>query len=103
MHLSTGAASGLSRAGHWEEARALKVCAPGTYWALSPIFRACELLDETRSDGFGLGLFVVKSAADLLGHASRFASRLDTAPARRGGSVPFQRGSQRISPGVRPD
>ena len=36
--------------------------------ALSTIFRAFQRADETRPDGLGLGLFIVKHAADLLGH-----------------------------------
>ncbi len=36
--------------------------------ALSAIFRAFQRADESRPDGLGLGLFVVKHAADLLGH-----------------------------------
>jgi signal transduction histidine kinase len=36
--------------------------------ALSTIFRAFQRADESRLDGLGLGLFIVKHAADLLGH-----------------------------------
>jgi signal transduction histidine kinase len=36
--------------------------------ALSMIFDAFQRADETRTDGLGLGLFIVKHAADLLGH-----------------------------------
>jgi two-component system phosphate regulon sensor histidine kinase PhoR len=36
--------------------------------ALSTIFRAFQRADESRPDGLGLGLFIVKHAADLLGH-----------------------------------
>jgi two-component system, OmpR family, phosphate regulon sensor histidine kinase PhoR len=36
--------------------------------ALSAIFRAFQRADESRTDGLGLGLFIVKHAADLLGH-----------------------------------
>jgi signal transduction histidine kinase len=36
--------------------------------ALSAIFKAFQRLDESRTDGLGLGLFIVKHAADLLGH-----------------------------------
>jgi two-component system phosphate regulon sensor histidine kinase PhoR len=36
--------------------------------ALSMIFRAFQRADESRADGLGLGLFIVKHAADLLGH-----------------------------------
>jgi two-component system phosphate regulon sensor histidine kinase PhoR len=36
--------------------------------SLSTIFRAFQRADESRSDGLGLGLFIVKHAADLLGH-----------------------------------
>jgi two-component system phosphate regulon sensor histidine kinase PhoR len=35
---------------------------------LSMIFRAFDRADESRPDGLGLGLFIVKHAADLLGH-----------------------------------
>jgi two-component system, OmpR family, phosphate regulon sensor histidine kinase PhoR len=36
--------------------------------ALSAIFRAFQRVDESRPDGLGLGLYIVKHAADLLGH-----------------------------------
>ena len=36
--------------------------------ALSRIFRAFQRADDSRPDGLGLGLFIVKHAADLLGH-----------------------------------
>jgi signal transduction histidine kinase len=36
--------------------------------ALSRIIDAFERADQSRSDGLGLGLFIVKRAADLLGH-----------------------------------
>jgi signal transduction histidine kinase len=36
--------------------------------ALPAIFRAFQRVDESRPDGLGLGLFIVKRAADLLGH-----------------------------------
>ena len=36
--------------------------------ALSTIFRAFQRADDSRPDGLGLGLFIVKRAADLLGH-----------------------------------
>jgi two-component system, OmpR family, phosphate regulon sensor histidine kinase PhoR len=36
--------------------------------ALSTIFRAFQRVDESRPGGLGLGLFIVKHAADLLGH-----------------------------------
>jgi signal transduction histidine kinase len=35
---------------------------------LSTIFRAFERSDESRTDGLGLGLFIVQHATDLLGH-----------------------------------
>ena len=35
---------------------------------LAKIFKAFQRADETRPDGLGLGLFIVKHAADLLGH-----------------------------------
>src|SRR5207302_7495211 len=35
--------------------------------ALSAIFGAFQRVDQTRMDGLGLGLFIVKHAADLLG------------------------------------
>jgi signal transduction histidine kinase len=36
--------------------------------ALSRIFRAFQRADDSRKDGLGLGLFIVKHAADLLAH-----------------------------------
>jgi two-component system phosphate regulon sensor histidine kinase PhoR len=36
--------------------------------ARSTIFRAFQRADESRPEGLGLGLFIVKRAADLLGH-----------------------------------
>ena len=36
--------------------------------ALSTIFRAFQRADKSRPDGLGLGLFIVKHAANLLGH-----------------------------------
>jgi len=36
--------------------------------ALSMIFKAFQRADESRLDGLGLGLFIVKHAADVLGH-----------------------------------
>jgi len=48
--------------------------------ALSMIFRAFQRVDERRPDGLGLGLFIVKHAADLLGH------RLDVRSAEGCGS-----------------
>jgi signal transduction histidine kinase len=36
--------------------------------ALATIFDAFQRADESRADGLGLGLFIVKRAADLLGH-----------------------------------
>jgi signal transduction histidine kinase len=58
--------------------------------ALSTIFRAFQRGDDSRSDGLGLGLFIVKHAADLLGHrvevrsaegrGSRFTIIVNAAP-----------------------
>jgi two-component system phosphate regulon sensor histidine kinase PhoR len=42
--------------------------------ALSTIFGAFQRGDESRSDGLGLGLFIVKHAADLLGHRIEICS-----------------------------
>jgi two-component system CheB/CheR fusion protein len=36
--------------------------------ALSTIFRAFQRADDSRPDGLGLGLYIGKHAADLLGH-----------------------------------
>jgi signal transduction histidine kinase len=36
---------------------------------LSRVFDAFHRIDSTRTDGLGLGLFIVKQIADLLGHA----------------------------------
>jgi two-component system phosphate regulon sensor histidine kinase PhoR len=66
--------------------------------ALSSIFHAFQRDDETRTDGLGLGLFIVKRATELLGHrievesvegcGSRFTVVARTAQLRRvrGGS-----------------
>jgi signal transduction histidine kinase len=35
---------------------------------LSTIFRAFQRADQSRPDGLGLGLFIVKHAAKVLGH-----------------------------------
>jgi two-component system, OmpR family, phosphate regulon sensor histidine kinase PhoR len=58
--------------------------------ALSAIFRAFQRNDKSRVDGLGLGLFIVKHSADLLGHrievrsaegrGSCFAILADAAP-----------------------
>jgi two-component system phosphate regulon sensor histidine kinase PhoR len=40
--------------------------------ALSSIFEAFQRADKTRTNGLGLGLFIVKHAANLLGHGSCF-------------------------------
>jgi two-component system phosphate regulon sensor histidine kinase PhoR len=45
--------------------------------ALSTIFRAFQRADESRPDGLGLGLFIVKHAADLLGHRVEVRSTED--------------------------
>src|SRR5258708_36553532 len=42
--------------------------------ALSRIFGAFQRADESRPDGLGLGLFIVKHAADLLGHRIEVSS-----------------------------
>lgn len=42
--------------------------------ALPTIFEAFQRSDATRADGLGLGLFIVKRAADLLGHRVEVAS-----------------------------
>jgi two-component system phosphate regulon sensor histidine kinase PhoR len=42
--------------------------------ALSRIFDAFERADQSRGDGLGLGLFIVKHAADLLGHRIKVQS-----------------------------
>jgi signal transduction histidine kinase len=41
---------------------------------LPRIFDAFERLDSTRSDGLGIGLFVVRRALDLLGHRIEVSS-----------------------------
>jgi len=48
--------------------------------ALSKIFKAFERADQSRPEGLGLGLFIVKRAADLLGH------RIAVRPAEGSGS-----------------
>jgi two-component system, OmpR family, phosphate regulon sensor histidine kinase PhoR len=40
------------------------------------VFDAFHRLDSTRSDGLGLGLFVVRRAVDLLGHGIESRSQL---------------------------
>jgi two-component system phosphate regulon sensor histidine kinase PhoR len=45
--------------------------------ALPTIFRAFQRADENRPDGLGLGLFIVKHAADLLGHRVEVRSTED--------------------------
>lgn len=47
---------------------------------LSKIFNAFERADQSRSDGLGLGLFIAKRAADLLGH------RIDVRSLKESGS-----------------
>jgi signal transduction histidine kinase len=42
--------------------------------ALSTIFRAFHRADESRMEGLGLGLYIVKHAADLLGHRVQVCS-----------------------------
>ena len=42
--------------------------------ALSTVFGAFQRTNESRTDGLGLGLFIVKHAADLLGHRVGFRS-----------------------------
>jgi signal transduction histidine kinase len=42
--------------------------------ALSAMFGAFQRADQTRMDGLGLGLFIVKHAADLLGHRVKVRS-----------------------------
>jgi len=41
---------------------------------LGKVFRAFHRADTARSEGLGLGLFIVKSAADLLGHRIQVSS-----------------------------
>jgi two-component system, OmpR family, phosphate regulon sensor histidine kinase PhoR len=43
---------------------------------LSQVFEAFHQLDSTRTDGLGLGLFVVRRAVDLLGHGIEVRSTL---------------------------
>jgi two-component system phosphate regulon sensor histidine kinase PhoR len=44
---------------------------------LSKVFDAFRRLDSTRSDGLGLGLFVVRRAVEILGHRIEVRSQLD--------------------------
>jgi two-component system, OmpR family, phosphate regulon sensor histidine kinase PhoR len=43
---------------------------------LSKVFDAFHRIDSTRADGLGLGLFVVKQIADLLGHGINVRSKV---------------------------
>jgi signal transduction histidine kinase len=45
--------------------------------ALSTIFKAFQRTEESQPDGLGLGLFIVKHAADLLGHRVEVRSTED--------------------------
>src|ERR1700731_2934289 len=45
--------------------------------ALSTIFKAFQRAEESQPDGLGLGLFIVKHAADLLGHRVEVRSTED--------------------------
>ena len=43
---------------------------------LPQIFEAFQRLDSNRSDGLGLGLFIVRRAVELLGHRIEVSSRV---------------------------
>src|SRR5437879_110255 len=63
--------------------------------ALSKIFNAFERDDQSRPEGLGLGLFIVKRAADLLGHAlqcDRSKDRVRHRMRKSGRSLPIETG-----------
>ncbi len=61
--------------------------------ALSVIFGAFQRADQSRTDGLGLGLYIVKHAADLLGH--RVEVRSAEGAARASAWWPTQLGTAR--------
>lgn len=75
--------------------------------AVPKIFGAFQRLDTTRPDGLGLGLFIVKRAADVLGHridvqsvagcGSCFSIVARTAECRRSGTKGSTCGSPKLS------
>jgi signal transduction histidine kinase len=54
------------------EVRGSSIGIPGD--ELGKVFRAFLRADATRSEGLGLGLFIVKRAADFLGHSVQVCS-----------------------------
>jgi two-component system phosphate regulon sensor histidine kinase PhoR len=71
--------------------------------ALSVIFRAFQRGDESRPDGLGLGLFIVKHAADLLGHRVHVRSAEGRGSCFTIAASAVARGSHSNSVKVRPD
>ena len=72
---------------------------------LPTIFRAFQRDDESRSDGLGLGLFIVKRAADLLGHQVEVKSAEERGHVSRSSPAPSRRRlaglGRRFRPSVR--
>ena len=71
--------------------------------ALSAIFGAFRRTDQSRTDGLGLGLFIVKHAADLLGHRVEVRSAEGRGSSFTVVANAVARGSQSNSVTVGPD
>jgi signal transduction histidine kinase len=71
--------------------------------ALSTIFKAFERAAASQTDGLGLGLFIVKHAADLLGHGAEVHSVEGRGSFLAVTASAVQRGPSPIRLNVRPD
>jgi two-component system, OmpR family, phosphate regulon sensor histidine kinase PhoR len=71
--------------------------------ALSTIFKAFEPAAASQTDGLGLGLFIVKHAADLLGHGAEVHSVEGRGSFFAVTASAVQRGPSPIRLNVRPD
>ena len=71
--------------------------------ALSAMFRAFQRGDQSQTDGLGLGLFIVKHAADLLGHRVEVRSSEGRGSCFTVVASAVRRGSHPIRLRVRPD